>query len=182
MVRLLFFLLALCAWAQRPGPEVRVAEHEVPPHVLDKLSPQDRALFSKLMSLELESVWAGVTAEGYSNCFINELMPLQIYMRRGQAAGVSPIQMSVDYQVPVRIAGVTVLPGDLLLGDRHGILVVPAAIAEKVANQALATVEREEFQRRLLLSGESLYEVYPNLSEANRKKFEEYRKAKGRRP
>jgi len=275
MRRLALWLVPLWACAQKPGLEIPVPEHKIPPHVFEKLSPQDRALFSKLMSLELESVWAGVTAEGYPNCFINELaplqpevrlvgrartirylpnrkdlreklyaagpqlnyksseeaqpgdvlvfeaggetrsavtgnvtatrlmvrggagmvadgafrdvpmlaaMPLQIYMRRGQAAGVSPIQMSVDYQVPVRIAGVTVIPGDILLGDRHGILVIPAAIAEKVADRALATVEREEFQRRLLLGGESLYDVYPNLSEANRKKFEEYRKSKGQKP
>jgi len=275
MWRLALWLVPLCAWAQNPGLEIPAVEHKIPPHMLDKLSPQDRALFSKLMSLELESVWAGVTAEGYPNCFINELaplkpearmvgrartirylpnrkdlreklyaagpqlnyksseeaqpgdvlvfeaggetrsavtgnvtatrlmvrggagmvadgafrdvpmlaaMPLQIYMRRGQAAGVSPLQMSVDYQVPVRIAGVTVIPGDILLGARHGILVIPAAIAEKVADRALATVEREEFQRRLLLAGESLYDVYPNLSEANRKKFEEYRKSKGHKP
>jgi len=275
MLRFALCLIPLCAWPQISSPEVPAAEHQIPPHVLEKLGPADRVLFSKLTSVELESVWAGVTAEGYPNCFINELtalkpqqrmvgrartirylpnrkdlreklysagpqlnyksseeaqpgdvlvfeaggetrsavtgnvtatrlmvrggvgmvadgafrdvpmlaaMPLQIYMRRGQAAGVSPIQMSVDYQVPVRIAGVTVIPGDILLGDMHGILVIPAAIAEKVADRALATVEREEFQRRLLLSGESIYDVYPKLNEANRKKFEEDLKAKRRNP
>ncbi len=88
--------------------------------------------------------------------------------------------MSVDYQIPVRIGGVTVIPGDILLGDMHGILVIPAAIAEKAVEKAASTVEREEFQRRLLLSGESLYNVYPELSEANKKKYEEYRKRRGR--
>ena len=39
-----------------------------------------------------------------------EGMHLQVYMRRGQAAAVSPILMSVDYQVPVRIGNVTVNP------------------------------------------------------------------------
>jgi regulator of RNase E activity RraA len=103
-------------------------------------------------------------------------MPLQIYLRRGQAAGVSPIQMSVDYQVPVRIGGVTVIPGDILMGDMHGILVIPAAITQKVVAKAMSTVEKEEFQRQLLLGGESLYNVYPEFSETNKKKYEEYRK------
>lgn len=261
-------LLAFVGYAQAPEPE-----RKIPPQVLEKLSPQDRALFSKLMNLELESVWAAVQAEGYPNCFINELtplkpnermvgrartirylpnrkdlrarlyaanpqlnyksseeaqpgdvlvfdaggetrsavtgnmtatrlmvrggvgmvadgafrdvptlaaMPLQIYMRRGQAAGVSPVQMSVDYQVPVRIGSVTVVPGDILLGDMHGILVIPADVAEKSADQALSTREREEFQRHLLLSGESLYAVYPTMSEANQKRYEKYRKSKQR--
>lgn len=103
-------------------------------------------------------------------------MPIQVYLRRGQAATVSPLQMSVDYQVPVRIAGVTIIPGDLLLGESHGILVIPAAIVDKVIASALSKVEKEEFQRELLLSGEPIYAVYPNLNEANTRKFEEWKK------
>jgi len=124
---------------------------------------------------------AGMVADGaFRDVPMLAAMPLQIYLRRGQAAGVSPIQMSVDYQIPVRIGGVTVIPGDILLGDMHGILVIPAAIAGKVIEKAMSTVEREEFQRQLLLSGESLYNVYPELSDANKKKYEEYRKRRGR--
>ena len=251
--------------------ELPSPKHELSPYVAQRLTPRDRELFGKLVNLELESVWALVSAEGYPNCFINELtalkpnhrmvgrartirylpnrrdlrdklyaagpqlnykasedaepgdvlvfeaggetrsavtgnvtatrllykggagmvadgafrdvpalanMPLQIYMRRGQAAGVSPIQMSVDYQVPVRIGGVTVVPGDILFGESHGILVIPAAIVGEVVEKGLGTVEREEFQRRMLLDGGSLYDIYPKLSEAYQKKFEEYKKAR----
>jgi regulator of RNase E activity RraA len=106
-----------------------------------------------------------------------EAMHIQTYMRRGHASSVSPIMMTVDYQVPVRIGSVTVIPGDILVGDSQGILVIPADIAEKVANTALEHDEQEEFQRQLLLKGESIYGVYP-MNEANRKRFEEYRKQK----
>ena len=88
-------------------------------------------------------------------------MPLQVYQRRGQAAAVRPNLMSVDYQVPVRIGNVTVRPGDLLLGERHGILVIPAALAEEVADAALSKEDLESFQRGLLLEGRSIYGVYP---------------------
>jgi len=74
---------------------------------------------------------------------------------------------------------VTVIPGDILVGDSHGILVIPAAIAEKVANTALEHDEQEDFQRELLLKGESIYTVYP-MNPAVRKRFEEYRKGKSR--
>jgi regulator of RNase E activity RraA len=104
-----------------------------------------------------------------------EAMHIQTYMRRGHASSVAPIMMSVDYQVPVRIGSVTVIPGDILVGDTTGILVIPAEIAEKVANTALEHDEQEEFQRDLLLKGESIYGVYP-MNEKNRKLFEEYRK------
>ena len=271
-MRILYlFLICLAARAQAPKIDYEPPEYKLPAYVMEKLSAPDRELFSKLLKLELESMYQAVSAEGYPGMFINELnpvksnyrlvgrartirylpnrkdlrdklyasqpqlnyksseeaqpgdvlvfdaggetrsavtgnvtatrlmvrggtgmiadgafrdvpvlaaMPLQIYMRRGQAAGVSPVQMSVDYQIPVRISGVTVVPGDILVGDSHGILVIPAAIVDKVVNMATGTVEKEEFQRRLLLSGESVYDVYPNLNEVNKKKFEEYRKSK----
>lgn len=88
-------------------------------------------------------------------------MPLQVYQRRGQASSVRPNLMSVDYQVPVRIGNVTVRPGDLLLGERHGVLVIPAELAEEVLDAALSKQDLESFQRKLLLEGRSIYGVYP---------------------
>jgi regulator of RNase E activity RraA len=106
-----------------------------------------------------------------------EAMHIQTYMRKGHASSVAPLMMSVDYQVPVRIGSVTVVPGDILVGDSTGILVIPAEIAEKVADTALEHDEQEEFQRQLLLQGESIYSVYP-MNAATKKRYEEYRKKK----
>jgi 5-oxopent-3-ene-1,2,5-tricarboxylate decarboxylase / 2-hydroxyhepta-2,4-diene-1,7-dioate isomerase len=103
-----------------------------------------------------------------------EAMPIQTYMRRGHASSVAPLMMSVDYQVPVRIGSVTVIPGDILVGESTGILVIPAAIADKIADKALEHDEQEEFQRELLLKGESIFGVYP-MNDATRKRFEEWR-------
>jgi 5-oxopent-3-ene-1,2,5-tricarboxylate decarboxylase / 2-hydroxyhepta-2,4-diene-1,7-dioate isomerase len=107
-----------------------------------------------------------------------EAMHIQTYMRRGHASSVAPIMMSVDYQVPVRIGSVTVIPGDILVGDTTGILVIPAAIVDKIVDKALEHDEQEEFQRELLLKGEPIAGVYPTLNPANRKLFEEWRKKK----
>ncbi len=101
-------------------------------------------------------------------------MPLQVYQRRGQASAVRPNLMSVDYQVPVRVGNVTVRPGDILLGERHGILVIPAALAEEVVNAALAKEDLESFQRKLLLEGRSIYGVYPP-DESTMKEYEAWK-------
>lgn len=106
-----------------------------------------------------------------------EALPIQTYMRRGHASSVSPLLMSVDYQVPVRIGSVTVIPGDILIGESTGILVIPAAIADKIADKALEHDEQETFQRELLLKGESIFGVYPMNAET-RKRFEEWKKVK----
>ena len=104
-------------------------------------------------------------------------MPFQVYTRRGQAAAVAPVLMSIDYQVPVRIGNVTVIPGDILVGERHGILVIPAAIADEVVDAALAKSELEEFQRKLLLEGRSIDGVYP----PNEETLREFELSKGAR-
>jgi len=104
-------------------------------------------------------------------------MPFQVYTRRGQAAAVSPILMSIDYQVPVRVGNVTVIPGDILLGERHGILVIPAAIADEVVDAALAKSDLEDFQRKLLLEGRSIDGVYPPNAET----LQEFERSKGNR-
>jgi 5-oxopent-3-ene-1,2,5-tricarboxylate decarboxylase/2-hydroxyhepta-2,4-diene-1,7-dioate isomerase len=105
-------------------------------------------------------------------------MPLAVYLRCGHASSVSPLMMSADYQVPVRIGGVTVMPGDILIGERHGVLVIPASIVERVLEKAMEHDEQETFQRKLLLEGEPVYGVYPNLNELNQKKFAEWKKGK----
>lgn len=101
--------------------------------------------------------------------------PFQTYMRRGQAAAVRPHLMSVDYQVPVRIGNTTVVPGDILLGDTHGILVIPAALAEEVVDAALEHDDFEQYQRELLLEGRPIYGVYPPSDEV-REAYEERRR------
>jgi regulator of RNase E activity RraA len=42
-----------------------------------------------------------------------------------------------DLDVPVMVGGMTIMPGDLVHGDRNGIVVVPHAVADAVANLAL---------------------------------------------
>jgi regulator of RNase E activity RraA len=51
----------------------------------------------------------------------------------------------VDFGIPVRVGGLTVNPGDLLHGDKHGVTTIPHGIAAEVASAA-ARVARNERQ------------------------------------
>jgi len=268
---LAFFVISSSLLAQTAPPVVTAPPYKLPSSVADRLSSSDRVLFGRLMRVGLEAAWTVVSSEGYLQCYINELhplntgrrmvgrartirylpnrkdlhdkiysqgpqlnyrsaeealpgdvlvfdaggethstvsgaitttrfvmrggsgiivdgcmrdipdltaMPISIYLRCGHASSVSPILMSVDYQVPVRIGSVTIIPGDILIGEDHGVLVIPATIVDKVLERAMVHDEQEEFQRYLLLHGEPIYGVYPELNEANRKKFEEIKKQK----
>jgi 4-hydroxy-4-methyl-2-oxoglutarate aldolase len=57
-------------------------------------------------------------------------------------------------------AGVLVSPGDLLLGDRDGVIAIPARIAADVAADARKLIAVEEMQRPRLIAGEDPADVY----------------------
>jgi regulator of RNase E activity RraA len=65
---------------------------------------------------------------------------------------------------PVSCGGVVVRPGDVVLGDDNGVLVMPVVVAQAVVGQARASDEREPATRDYLRGGGSL----PELTGANR--------------
>jgi 4-hydroxy-4-methyl-2-oxoglutarate aldolase len=62
--------------------------------------------------------------------------------------------------VPVRCGGVEVGPGDLVLGDHDGVVVVPAAVAEEAIAQAEAKVADESLVRQKLAEGMPVGEAF----------------------
>jgi len=63
---------------------------------------------------------------------------------------------TVSANEPVNVGGVTVNPGDLIVGDRDGVVVVPTGLVEKVLKSALEIEEREREQTRLIRETKSL--------------------------
>ena len=60
---------------------------------------------------------------------------------------------------PIEIAGVAVRPGDYIIADNSGVVVVPADRAAEVAPAAEAIVAREAAMARDVLAGKSVVEV-----------------------
>jgi 4-hydroxy-4-methyl-2-oxoglutarate aldolase len=58
-----------------------------------------------------------------------------------------------EYNVPISIGGVTIRPGDLIVGDRDGVVVIPRAAAEDVVTQAEQLVHTENLVRKAILEG-----------------------------
>src|SRR4030042_375654 len=57
---------------------------------------------------------------------------------------------------PVNVGGVNVNPGDLIVGDRDGVIVVPASLVEAVLKEAQDIENREREQTRLIRETKSL--------------------------
>jgi len=66
-----------------------------------------------------------------------------------------------DLQVPIGCAGVAVYPGDVLVGDRDGIVVVPRAVAAEIADPSLEQERLESYISKRIHAGEPLWGNYP---------------------
>lgn len=81
------------------------------------------------------------------------------------ATGTKPVDsqgrgLVIEYDIPVKCGGVLVHPGDVIFGDRDGIVVIPAALAEEAFRRALDKATRENHTRDELLQGRTLRQVY----------------------
>jgi regulator of RNase E activity RraA len=80
--------------------------------------------------------------------------------------------VAVDWDLPIHMAGVQVLPGDILLADDEGVLAMPLDRAEYVAEHGPEKEQLELWIRSKIDAGGSVFDYYPPLPE----KLEEYRR------
>lgn len=92
------------------------------------------------------------------------------YCRAAHASQSAARHHPADLNVPVGCGGVLVMPGDVVVGDAEGVVVLPRAIAEEVALAALEQEEIEAFVLKKIQSGASIHGVYPP-DEATRAEF-----------
>jgi regulator of RNase E activity RraA len=86
---------------------------------------------------------------------------------------------AVESNVPIGCGGVAVYPGDLVVGDRDGVVVIPAGIADEVARDAAEQEELEAFVLERVAAGAALSGTYPP-NEATKAAFEGWRKGRHR--
>ena len=79
---------------------------------------------------------------------------------------------------PIACANTLVMPGDIIVADDDGAVVVPVSLAPELVEKATAHAEWEDFSRMRLMEGGELRKYYP-LSEDARVEYEEWREKQG---
>ncbi|MGF1595500.1 MAG: hypothetical protein ACFCVK_00980 [Acidimicrobiales bacterium] len=98
---------------------------------------------------------------------------LPVYHQSSHAATLGRLHTPLDHQVPIACAGVTVFPGDILVGDGEGAVVIPALLAEEVANDAYDQELEEEWAIERVAAGDSSIGTFP-IAKERRPEFEEW--------
>jgi 5-oxopent-3-ene-1,2,5-tricarboxylate decarboxylase / 2-hydroxyhepta-2,4-diene-1,7-dioate isomerase len=102
---------------------------------------------------------------------------LPVYYRGSHGATLARQHIALDQQLPIACAGVTVLPGDVIVGDGDGAVVVPAALAAEIARDAVEQEVEEQWAAERVAAGESTDGVFP-VANDRRPEFEAWRAAR----
>lgn len=97
------------------------------------------------------------------------------YAAASHAALSSTVHHPVEMNVPIGCAGVLVVPGDVVVGDAEGVVIVPDAMADEVAEVALEQEEMEAYILGRIEGGESIHGIYPPDQDL----LDEYRRSRG---
>lgn len=103
----------------------------------------------------------GAVIDGYhrdTNQILAQGFP--VFSRGGYAQDAQVRAAVVDFRVPTEIEGVRVDPGDLIVGDVDGVLVVPRDIENEVLERALEKAAAESTTRAAIEGGMSSSEAY----------------------
>jgi 2-keto-4-pentenoate hydratase/2-oxohepta-3-ene-1,7-dioic acid hydratase in catechol pathway/regulator of RNase E activity RraA len=92
-------------------------------------------------------------------------LDLPTYYKSANASSLWTAHLPLDVDVPITCAGVLVMPGDVVVGDDEGVVILPAALAEEIAHDALEHEQRDRWSLERIRAGESLRGVYPMSSE-----------------
>lgn len=87
---------------------------------------------------------------------------------------------AVDINVPIGCGDAPVFPGDVVVGDAEGVVIVPAQLADEVADEAVEMTAFEDFVTEQVQAGRSILGLYPATDEQTTREFAAWRAARGR--
>lgn len=104
---------------------------------------------------------AGAIVNGYSRD-TNEVLHLDFptFSIGTYAQDQGPRGKVIDYGVPIKINGVSIKPGDIVFGDRDGVVIVPIQVEEEIFTKALEKARGEKLVRKALQDGMSTVEAF----------------------
>jgi len=120
-------------------------------------------LASRLQSRGCEGV---VSDAGIRDSDYAASLDLPVYVASRSAPTNLTRQHGVDMNVPIGCGGVAVYPGDVILGDGDGVMVIPLEYLDDILPEALRMEHYEPFAQAHILKGAKVTDFYPAKEEA----------------
>ena len=134
-------------------------------------------LVSRLMKRGVAGV---VTDGGFRDSPEIARLAIPAYHHRPSAPTNLTLHQAIDINVPIGCGDVPVWPGDVMVGDGEGVVVIPAHLADDVATEAVRMTEFEDFVTEEVLKGRSILGLYPATDPETVADFAAWRAARRR--
>ena len=134
-------------------------------------------LVSRLMARGVAGV---VTDGGFRDSAEIAGLGFPAFHQRPSAPTNLTLHQAIDINVPVGCGDAPVFPGDVVVGDNDGVLVLPAHLADELAAEATEMTAYEDFVTEEVRNGRSILGLYPATDERSLADFAAWRKEKGR--
>ncbi|WP_339658899.1 ribonuclease activity regulator RraA [Flavobacterium frigidarium] len=119
-----------------------------------------------------------VTDGGFRDSANIAKLAIPAYHSRPSAPTNLTLHEALDINVPIACGDVAVFPGDVLVGDDDGIMVIPAHIVDEVAHECIEMTLFEDFVLEKVQQGNAVIGLYPSTDEKWVAEFELWRKQK----
>jgi regulator of RNase E activity RraA len=120
-----------------------------------------------------------VTDGGFRDTPDIALLEFPAYHRQPVPAPSFGRLQAVELNVPIGCADVAVYPGDILVGDAEGVVVIPARLASRIAQEAYESTQYDTFAAEEVARGRSIIGLYP-ATDASRAEFQRWRQSRQR--
>jgi regulator of RNase E activity RraA len=163
----------------------RKAVEECPPgavFVIDsRKDPRAASAGSILVTrLMVRGVAGIVTDGGFRDSPDIAELAIPAYHSRPSAPTNLTHHQALDINVPIGCGDVPVWPGDVVVGDGEGVIVVPAHLADEIADEAVEMTAFEDFVTEEVLKGRSILGLYPATDDQTKIDFAAWRKVNSR--
>ena len=167
---------------QHRGHPQRKAVEECPPGavlVIDsRKDPRAASAGGILISRLMKRGVAGVVTDGgFRDSPEIAKLAIPAYHNRPSAPTNLTHHQAVDLNVPIGCGDAPVWPGDVLVGDGEGVVVIPAPMVDEIAAEAVEMTAFEDFVAEQVLGGRSILGLYPATDEQTKVDFAAWRAA-----
>lgn len=131
-------------------------------------------LISRLMVRGCTGV---VTDGGFRDSPEIAALAIPAYHSRPSAPTNLTLHQALDINVPIGCGDVAVFPGDVLVGDKEGVFVIPAHLADEIAQEAVQMTAFEDFVTEMVQKeGRSILGLYPPTEQKSKDDFDAWMK------
>ena len=107
-------------------------------------------------------------------------LDIGVYRQAAHAATLGRRHMPFEIDRPITCAGVFVEPGDVIVGDDDGAMLIPIALVDEVARDAYEQELGDMWAFERVSAGDPLAGIFPSVGKERRPEFDAWRAAKGK--